>query len=75
MLILSDFSDLQALADSGNLMQSNNDNAVLPYLSTSPNQFPLFNAASGINNEHTMTITVEEILKSWIIAPGKLPDS
>ena len=62
---LSDFSDLQTLADSGKLMQSNNDNAVLPYLSTSPNQFPLFNAASGINNEHTMTITVEEILKSW----------
>ncbi len=62
---LTDFSDLQALADTGNLMQSNDDNAVLPYLSTSPNQFPLFNAASGINQEHCMTVTVEEILKSW----------
>ena len=62
---LNDFSDLQDLADSGNIMTSNSDNAVLPYLSTSPNQFPLFNAASGIYNEHTMTLTVENVLKSW----------
>lgn len=62
---LTDFSDLQALADSGNIMTSNDDNAVLPYLSTSPNQFPLFNAASGIYNEHCMTVTVEDVLKSW----------
>lgn len=62
---ITDFSDLQTLADSGNLMQSNDDNAVVPYLSSSPNQFPLFNASSGIYAEHCMTITVETILKSW----------
>ncbi len=62
---ITDFSELQSLADSGNLMQSNEDNAVVPYLSTSPNQFPLFNASSGTYNEHCMTVTVESILKSW----------
>ena len=61
----TDFSALQALADSGNLMQSNDDNAVVPYLSAAPNQFPLFNAASGIYNEHCMTETVENVLKTW----------
>ncbi len=62
---LTDFTALQTLADSGNLMQSNNDNAVVPYLSSAPNQYPLFNAASGIYNEHCMTITAENVLKSW----------
>ncbi|MBU2995958.1 SusD/RagB family nutrient-binding outer membrane lipoprotein [Cellulophaga baltica] len=62
---LTDFSALQTLADSGNLMQSNEDNAVLPYLSSTPNQFPLFTASSGTYNEHRMTATVDSILKSW----------
>ncbi|WP_405268156.1 SusD/RagB family nutrient-binding outer membrane lipoprotein [Cellulophaga sp. Ld12] len=61
----TDFSALQALADSGNLMQSNADNALIPYLSSAPNQFPLFNASSGTYNEHRMTATADSILKSW----------
>lgn len=62
---LTDFSDLQSLADAGNLMQSNVDNAVIPYLSSAPNQFPLFNASAGIYREHCMTATVDSILSSW----------
>ncbi|ADV48872.1 hypothetical protein Celal_1561 [Cellulophaga algicola DSM 14237] len=60
-----DFNALQTLADSGNLMQSNADNAVVPYLSSAPNQFPLFNASSGTYREHSMTATVDSVLKSW----------
>jgi hypothetical protein len=62
---ITDFSALQTLADSGNLMQSNDDNAVVPYLSSAPNQFPLFSASSGTYNEHRMTATVASILKTW----------
>ncbi|MEO9891426.1 SusD/RagB family nutrient-binding outer membrane lipoprotein [Aurantibacter sp.] len=61
----TDFSKLQALADSAWLMQSNEDNAVLPYLSSAPNQFPLFNAALGIYQELRMSTQVESILKTW----------
>ena len=62
---LSDFSELQALASSGNLMQSNADNAVVPYLASAPNQFPFFLAASGANEEHVMTFTVDSVLTLW----------
>ncbi len=59
---LTDFSELQALAGSGKLMRSNDDNAVLPYLSAAPNQFPFFLAASGANDEHVMTFTIDSVL-------------
>lgn len=62
---LADFTDLQTLANSGKLMQSNDDNAVISYLSSAPNQFPLFNASAGTYREHSMTTTVDSILKSW----------
>lgn len=62
---LTDFSKLQALADGGNLMESNGDNAVLPYLNSAPNQFPMSQASLGLFQEHRMTKTVENILKSW----------
>jgi len=58
----TDFTDLQALANSGKLMQSNADNALMPYLSAAPNQFPFFLAASGANDEHVMTHTVDSTL-------------
>ncbi len=61
----TDFSKLQELADSAMLMRSNEDNAVLPYLSAAPNQFPLFNAALGIYQELRMTETVDSVLKLW----------
>lgn len=62
---LTDFSEIQALADSGELMQSNDDNAVLPYLSAAPNQYPMSLAALGLYQEHRMTQTVEAIVTLW----------
>ncbi|MCG2462689.1 SusD/RagB family nutrient-binding outer membrane lipoprotein [Flavobacteriaceae bacterium F89] len=62
---VTDFSKLQELADNNMLMQSNADNAVVPYLSAAPNQFPLFNASTGIYQGMKMSETVENILKDW----------
>ncbi len=56
---------LQDLANSGQLMQGNGDNAVVPYLSASPNQFPLYNASQGGYQEHRMTATIDSVLKLW----------
>jgi len=61
----SDFSKLQELADGAMLMQSNADNAVVPYLGAAPNQFPLFSASTGIYQGLKMSTTVETILKEW----------
>lgn len=62
---LTDFSEMQALADSGMLIESNDQNAVVPYLSSAPNQFPFFTAALGAYGEHRMTKTVDSVLKLW----------
>ena len=62
---LSDFSALQNLVDSEVFMESNADNAVLPYLGAIPNQFPMSQAALGLYQEHRMTTTVDSILKLW----------
>lgn len=61
----TDFSRLQQLADGGQLMQSNADNAVVAYLNAAPNQFPLFNAATGIYQGLKMSKTFENQLKQW----------
>jgi hypothetical protein len=62
---VTDFSEMQALADSGMLIESNDQNAVVPYLSSAPNQFPFFTAALGAYGEHRMTKTVDSVLKLW----------
>ena len=62
---LTDFSELQALADDGKLMRSNEDNAMVPYLSAAPNQWPMSQAALGLYQEHRMTQTVDSVLKLW----------
>lgn len=62
---LTDFSKLQQLADGDMLMQSNANNAVVPYLSAAPNQFPLFSASTGIYQGLKMSANVENILKDW----------
>ncbi|KKK82690.1 hypothetical protein LCGC14_2800860, partial [marine sediment metagenome] len=62
---LTDFSEMQALADSGMLIESNDQSAVVPYLSAAPNQFPFFTAALGAYGEHRMTKTVDSVLKLW----------
>lgn len=61
----TDFSEMQALATSGKLMESNDDNALVPYLSGAPNQFPMSLAALGLYQEHRMTRTVDSILSLW----------
>lgn len=61
----TDFTKLQELADGGQLLQSNADNAVVPYLNAAPNQFPLFNAATGIYQGLKMSETFENQLKQW----------
>ncbi|MGB3145600.1 SusD/RagB family nutrient-binding outer membrane lipoprotein [Maribacter litoralis] len=62
---VTDFSKLQQLADANMLMQSNEDNAVVPYLGAAPNQFPLFSASTGIYQGLKMSETVETVLKGW----------
>jgi len=44
------------------LMLANADNAVVPYLNSAPNQWPMSNASLGLYQEHRMTTTVDSIL-------------
>lgn len=62
---LTEYSELQALADSGKLMESNEQNAVVPYLGSAPNQYPLVNSSLGLYLEHRMTRTVDSVLTLW----------
>ncbi len=62
---VTDFGKLQELVDGEMLMQSNEDNAIVPYLNSAPNQFPLYNASTGIFQGLKMSETLENILKSW----------
>lgn len=62
---LTDYSKIQELADSGKLMESNAQNAVVPYLSTAPNQWPMFLTGLGLYQEHRMTKTVDSVLTIW----------
>lgn len=62
---LTNFSELQALADAGNLIASNADNALVPYLGAAPNQWPMSTASLGLYQEHRMTKTVDSILFLW----------
>ncbi len=62
---LTDFSELQDLSVSGKLMESNDQNAVVPYLGSAPNQYPLVNSSLGLYLEHRMTRTVDSVLSLW----------
>ncbi len=62
---LTDYSKIQELADSGKLIESNSQNAVVPYLSTAPNHWPMFLAGLGLYQEHRMTKTVDSVLTIW----------
>ncbi len=62
---LTDFTELTNLANSGKLMESNADNAVLPYLSSAPNQFPFFLSSVGGLVEHVMSKTADSVLTLW----------
>jgi hypothetical protein len=58
-------ADLQNLVNNEALMTSNADNAVLPYLSSAPNRFPMSQASLGLYQEHRMTRTVDSVLSLW----------
>lgn len=62
---LTDFSEMQALANSGKLIESNAQNAVVPYLKNAPNRWPMSLEAKGLYQEHRMTKTVDSVLKLW----------
>ncbi|MFT6036211.1 MAG: hypothetical protein ACI9XJ_001789 [Marivirga sp.] len=62
---LTDYAELQELANSDKLMQSNADNAVLPYLAAAPNQFPFYLSSVGGLVEHVMSQTVDSVLTLW----------
>ena len=62
---ISDFSAIQTLSSSPDVMLSNAENAVLPYLRSAPNQFPMSNSALGLYQEHRMTKTVDSVLTNW----------
>lgn len=62
---ITDFSELQSIVANENLMQSNADNAVVPYRSSAPNQWPMSLAGLGLYQEHRMTKTVDSVLSLW----------
>ena len=57
-------SEMQSLLDSKPVFESNDDNASLPYLASSPNQFPLFTVRDGDFNLKRMTNTIETALET-----------
>lgn len=56
-------NSIQQILDSEDLMESNADNAVLPYLATSPNQWPLQTSRVGSFDEKRMSQRIEAVLK------------
>lgn len=54
--------ELQSLLDEGKIFTSNADNAVVPYLSSAPNQWTIFNEREGRYVDVRMSKTAEEIL-------------
>jgi hypothetical protein len=62
---LTNYSELQALVTENYFMRNNQDNAVVPYLASAPNQWPMSQSALGLYQEHRMTQTVDSVLKAW----------
>ncbi len=57
-------SELQQLLDEGRLMQSNADNALVPYLSTAPNQWFVHNIRAGDFGDVRMSLSMQHITDS-----------
>lgn len=57
-------SSLQDIVSSGNIMQSNDDNGLVEYLETAPNQWPLYTARVGSFDEKRMSQRAERQLKA-----------
>lgn len=54
--------ELQTIVDSGKLMQSNADNAVVPYLAAAPNQWVIYTEREGRYTDVRMSTTSDSIL-------------
>ncbi len=57
--------DLQALVDGGNLMTGNTDNGVVPYLTSSPNQWFIYNERIGRYTDLRMSTTIDSVLEAY----------
>ncbi len=55
---------IQAIVDDGRIMTSNADDALVPYLSTAPNQWFVHNIRSGDFGDVRMSTTIEEVLNN-----------
>ncbi len=58
-------ADLATLVAGGRLFVSNEDNAVMPYLSTAPNQWYVYTVRSGDYNNVRMSEKIEAVLKGF----------
>ncbi len=57
--------ELQALVNEDRLFRYNEDNAVIPYLSTAPNQWFAYTIRLGDYSDVGMSLTVESVLKAF----------
>ncbi len=57
-------ADLQALVDGGKLMMGNADNGLVPYLTSSPNQWFIFNERIGRYTDLRMSTTIDSVLEA-----------
>lgn len=58
-------SELQSLADAGNYLQSNDQNAAFDFTASRPNNFRMANLREGDFNSFVMSETIEEVLKNY----------
>ncbi len=58
-------SELQALVDNGKLMQSNADNGAIPYLTSAPNQWFIFNEREGRYTDLRMSAQIDSVLENY----------
>ncbi len=56
-------SDIQSIVNSGDIFQSNDDNAVMKYLDARPNTWPVHTYRVGSFDEKRMSNTIETVLK------------
>lgn len=56
-------SEVAQLAEEGNLMRTNADNALVPYLASAPNQWFVHNIRSGDFGDVRMSLTIEQELE------------
>lgn len=55
-------SEIQAIVQQGDILQSNADNALIPYLASAPNQWVIFTEREGRYTDVRMSTTIEEVM-------------